>query len=453
MIIDYTVVADVPLPQVTGVAGSSYLDNVSALQVGNGNTTMKVNKNGLWMGSKSSSSAPFSVDMSGHVTASSIDLVGNYVAAGGAAADINANATLLNGIKIVSLSITETQIANDAISTPKLQANSVTANQIAANSVTASKIIAGAVTADKISVSSLSAISANIGTVTAGTISGVTITSSAGGSQRIVLDSGNYLRFYGGGSERSRLRGVSASGAVGILDEIGSFAVTREQGFLAASNTGNTDFFKFYCNSSAQGVIQLPSTNVLRVLSSDGLTNEITYSVSNGFFSNRKGTFNAELSVNGAVTCKSFYLNYGQNAGTIHNAEAIEGYNGMTLRGMGGKVKIDDNNLDMNDKNIDAVTTIYAFNFTNRSDKRLKTNIKKLESTLELINKFRPVTYELKKNLGKKQYGLIAQDVEKIVPDLVFKDDQGIRNIDYIKIIPILIKAVQEMYNLLDKKT
>jgi hypothetical protein len=54
--------------------------------------------------------------------------------------------------------ITETMIADDAISTPKLQTNAVTSDKIAANSIVASKI----------NVDALSAISADLGTVTAG---------------------------------------------------------------------------------------------------------------------------------------------------------------------------------------------------------------------------------------------------------------------------------------------
>lgn len=354
-------------PVKQGVGGQAYLDNILALQVGHGSVTMKSNKNGLWLGAKKSTDAPFYVDMNGNVVATSINLGGEYIETGGAANDINVGGVKVIGTQIVSLSITSTQISDGAISTPKLQANAVTANEIAANAITAGKIaanaieadkisanaitsvkiLAGAITADKIFVSTLSAISANLGAITAGTISGVTITSTAAAGGRIVLDSGNYLRFYGGGAERSRLRGVNAGGAVGIIDELGSFAVTREQGFIAASNTSNTDFFKFYCNSSAQGIIQLPNSNVFRMLSSDGLTNELTYSEANGFFSNRRGLFNAQLSVNGALTCKEIFLNYGQNEGSIRNLDWLEGYNDLYLKCQGTNfIKFDSSTND-----------------------------------------------------------------------------------------------------------
>src|SRR5690606_35332117 len=80
----------------------------------------------------------------------------------------------------LSGTITETQIANDAVTTPKLRAGAVTtdklaagavtADKLAANSVTAGKIAAGAVKADAIDVDELSAISADLGTITAGIV-------------------------------------------------------------------------------------------------------------------------------------------------------------------------------------------------------------------------------------------------------------------------------------------
>src|SRR5690606_36139411 len=80
----------------------------------------------------------------------------------------------------LSGTITETQIANDAVTTPKrnagavttdkLAAGAVTADKLAANSVTAGKIEAGAVQAAALDVSELSATSANLGTVPAGIV-------------------------------------------------------------------------------------------------------------------------------------------------------------------------------------------------------------------------------------------------------------------------------------------
>lgn len=101
-------------------------------------------------------------------------------------------------------SVSETSIANDSISTPKLQTNSVTANQISAgavttdklvaNAVVANKIAAGAVTADKLNVSELSAITAQIGTF-----------SSAASGARLVLQDDKILVYDSGGVVRVKI--------------------------------------------------------------------------------------------------------------------------------------------------------------------------------------------------------------------------------------------------------
>jgi urease gamma subunit len=117
------------------------------------------------------------------------------------------------------------------------------------------------------------------------------------------------------------------------------------------------------------------------------------------------------------------------------------------------------------------------------SDKTLKKNIREFENAMSIINKLKPKSYEFK-NDGKytslhlpkgNHYGLIAQELEEVLPDLVkesrqevgdskvpnFKQTPGgkpamvaqekeakesinIKAVNYIELIPIIIKAMQE---------
>ena len=43
-----------------------------------------------------------------------------------------------------------------------------------------------------------------------------------------------------------------------------------------------------------------------------------------------------------------------------------------------------------------------------------------------------------------RQIGVIAQDVEKIVPEIVSSDENGYKSVDYSKLAPLLIEAVKE---------
>lgn len=105
--------------------------------------------------------------------------------------------------------------------------------------------------------------------------------------------------------------------------------------------------------------------------------------------------------------------------------------------------------------------------FSNPSDLRLKTNVQDLSGSLGLILKLRPKTYQFKTAefsslaLPKgDQIGLIAQDVQAVLPQAVqevavpaaeTKDGASVAAqpskilaIDYVKLIPVLVKAIQE---------
>jgi hypothetical protein len=100
---------------------------------------------------------------------------------------------------------------------------------------------------------------------------------------------------------------------------------------------------------------------------------------------------------------------------------------------------------------------VYAANdvvaFYSFSDKRLKTDIKPTTGNLEKILKLKPIEYRWKDGGrdGKKEIGLIAQEVEKIVPEVVREnnrlsdDDETLyKQVDYEHLVSTLIGAVQE---------
>ncbi len=81
------------------------------------------------------------------------------------------------------------------------------------------------------------------------------------------------------------------------------------------------------------------------------------------------------------------------------------------------------------------------------SDKKLKTNIKALDSVVEKIQKLTPSNYEMKATPGVTTYGFIAQNLAEQFPELVSriqseKEDRHLVN--YTGMIPILTKAIQE---------
>jgi len=102
---------------------------------------------------------------------------------------------------------------------------------------------------------------------------------------------------------------------------------------------------------------------------------------------------------------------------------------------------------------IDVKGCIRAMAFYQYSDLNLKTNIEDLTDAIDIISNLKGRRYEWKKGLddnlncegGKKVIGLIAQEVERVLPELVAVDKEtGLLSINYTDIVPILIEAFKQ---------
>ena len=86
------------------------------------------------------------------------------------------------------------------------------------------------------------------------------------------------------------------------------------------------------------------------------------------------------------------------------------------------------------------------------SDVRWKRNIQTLTGALDKVSLMRGVSYEWKKEEypDKKfdngtQIGVIAQEVERIVPEIVTTDNEGYKGVSYERVVPLLIEAIKEL--------
>jgi len=92
---------------------------------------------------------------------------------------------------------------------------------------------------------------------------------------------------------------------------------------------------------------------------------------------------------------------------------------------------------------------ITAVDFNSTSDINLKTDIKDLNNSINILKKISPVSFKWKDD-KRISYGVIAQEIENILPELV-KETDGIKSVSYIPIIAFLIDAVVELSNKFDK--
>ena len=91
----------------------------------------------------------------------------------------------------------------------------------------------------------------------------------------------------------------------------------------------------------------------------------------------------------------------------------------------------------------DGTTTI-AGDLNINSDARLKANIISLGATLSKLLQIDGKTYTMKKDANhKKKIGLLAQDIEKVFPELV-TETNDIKSVNYQGLVPVLINAMKE---------
>jgi hypothetical protein len=101
---------------------------------------------------------------------------------------------------------------------------------------------------------------------------------------------------------------------------------------------------------------------------------------------------------------------------------------------------------------VPSTGTLGATIFNSLSDKNKKKKIKKIKNALDVVNQLEGVEFEWKNN-NMKSYGVIAQDLEEVIPDLVTTDDMGNKSVNYNGLFGFLINAIQEQQKQIDKLT
>ena len=88
--------------------------------------------------------------------------------------------------------------------------------------------------------------------------------------------------------------------------------------------------------------------------------------------------------------------------------------------------------------------TLSATIFSSLSDKTQKTNIQPITNALDIINKMNGVYYDWIDNHSQSSVGLIAQEVEEVLPQVVINNANGLKSVSYGNIVAVLIEAIKE---------
>tara|TARA_R100000664_G_C2757514_1_gene145808 strand:- start:850 stop:2901 length:2052 start_codon:yes stop_codon:yes gene_type:complete len=81
--------------------------------------------------------------------------------------------------------------------------------------------------------------------------------------------------------------------------------------------------------------------------------------------------------------------------------------------------------------------------FVTYSDERLKSDVAPIEGALDLVNSMSAVNFTWKKD-GSRDFGFLAQDLKKVVPQAVHGNEEGLFGVDYGRLTSILVSAIQE---------
>lgn len=142
----------------------------------------------------------------------------------------------------------------------------------------------------------------------------------------------------------------------------------------------------------------------------------------------------------GIITASSFN---GAFTGNITgNATGLSGTPNIVVGIITATSAIVGSSVTINSGGVNTVGIITATDFNSTSDASLKENVTTVSDALTTTKELRGVRFEWKKD-GKPSYGVIAQELEQILPELV--SDTNPKTVNYNGIIGILIEAVKEL--------
>jgi hypothetical protein len=233
---------------------------------------------------------------------------------------------------------------------------------------------------------------------------------------------GTELTFYtnttgssGNGTERMR---IDSSGNATFAESIN----INSNNTLNLKNADNTNGFQLF-NSGATGS---SNANLIFLSGAVGERMRITSGGEFGFGTSSDTVINGSVYIK-AVDAANTVIKVGHKTGSVSGADFIAFYyNNVQIGGVAQNG-----------------TTAVSFNTT--SDYRLKEDLKDFAG-LDIVSKIPVYDYKWKADKSRS-YGVMAHELQDVLPDAVTgeKDAEEMQGVDYSKIVPLLVKSIQEL--------
>ena len=255
---------------------------------------------------------------------------------------------------------------------------------------------------------------------------------------------------------------ITSTGTIGINANTGNIASTVVARDASGNFSAGTITATLSGSATSAGSATTAGSVTNALTAGTGLTSAGTYdggaartfslaTAGAGASSYSSGISAITVDAYGRVTAVSHSAGYTTNVGTVTSVAAGTYMTGGTITSS-GTLSADATTTATASKLAarDASGDIYANDFQATSDARLKTDIIEIQNALDTIEKINGVKFkwnELATNPDKDkvQVGVIAQEVEAVVPEIVNTNDDGYKSVSYDKLVPLLIQAVKEL--------
>jgi len=319
------------------------------------------------------------------------------------------------------------------------------------------------------------------GTISAtGTITAPVFSGSLGGG------AANKIPYQTGASATNFIDAPPSAGSATILTYTPGSGFSWSTGTVSALAGGTTNSLVYQSSPGVTQFFAKPGTSDIFYLTYNGASNQFVWSTGGSVTSVSGGTnisvtgtgANPVVNINGqvpianggtnATTASAALTNLGAAAlagaaftGAISAPGSIS-TPGYFYFGAGSQCSLFDN-TGASGASLSAHGAQFTFAYSgsayavgswiSTSDSRIKENVSSLTNSLAKINQLNPVKFSFTKDALKtaNHYGLIAQEVEQVIPEIVSNShfEQGnikdIKAVSYTEIVPILIKAIQEL--------
>lgn len=216
-------------------------------------------------------------------------------------------------------------------------------------------------------------------------------------------------------------------------------------GTFTANQSGNTTISISHDDTSSQSSVNNSGRTYIQDITLDGYghvtgissaTETVVNTDTNTTYSAGTGldlsgtTFSIESDLRDGISYIGYdsgdYIQWSNNAWTRTVVNGTE------------RLRVDTSGIDVSGR-IVADSDITAY-----SDASLKKDVKTIENALDKTKELRGVEFTRIAD-DTKSIGVIAQELEKVLPELVLTDDEGIKSVNYAQITGLLIEAVKEL--------